>query len=67
MFDIIFGALHLHDEVIDSFYLPAFKTEGEYLKAKRQELIDKDKAKKDKKLLVNNPERELTLRGTTVL
>jgi hypothetical protein len=68
MFDIIFGASHTHDVVLDSFYSPAFATEGEYLKAKRQELIEKDKkSKKEKKLLVNNPDREVTLRGTTVL
>lgn len=44
-----------------------FKTESDYLKRKRQELIEKDLSNKNPKLLVNNPTRPVSLRKNFVL
>lgn len=50
----------------DDMSLEAFKTEGQWLKDKREQLIkaDKDGAKM---MLINNPKREVTLNKPTVL
>lgn len=39
------------DGLLDSFYSPSFKTESDYLKKKREEIIQADKV--NKKLIVN--------------
>jgi hypothetical protein len=67
MFKLFFGDTILEDSVLQIPLIEAFKVEGEWLKAKRAELIKKDKKAKKKKLLVNNPDRELTLYKPTVL
>lgn len=50
----------------DDASLHLFKTEGQWLTDKREELIKADKAGA-KRMLVNNPKRFLTLNRPTVL
>lgn len=60
-----FGVNSDVDKVVDCFYNSAFKSEGEYLKLQRAKLIEADKSagKQSSKLLVNNPNRKLSLRS----
>jgi hypothetical protein len=67
MFKLFFGEVIMEDTTLQIPLSDTFKKEGEWLKAKRAELITKDKHADDKKLLVNNPTRDLTLLGPTVL
>jgi hypothetical protein len=67
MFRLFFGDIIMEDTTLQIPLSDAFKVEGEWLKAKRAELIKKDKKAKNKKLLVNNPTRDLTLLKPTVL
>lgn len=53
------------DVVLDCFYSPAFKHEGEYLKRKRKEMIEADLA--SPKLLVNKTTEEFSLTKPKVL
>ena len=60
------------DTVLDSFANSAFRTESEYLKNKRAELVANDmkitaEGKNESKLLVNNPNREVSLHRNSVL
>ena len=71
LFEGIYNLLYA-DEVLDYFGNSAFKTESDYLKNKRAELVAKDiKYTKDgineSKLLINNPNRDVSLRRNTVL
>lgn len=52
--------------VEDDTSLEVFKTEGQWLKNKREELIKADKAGLNM-MLVNNPTRQVTLNKPTVL
>ena len=71
LFESIYDLLYA-DEVLDYFANPAFKIESEYLKNKRAELVAKDKKYtkdgiNESKLLINNPNRDVSLRRNTVL
>lgn len=63
---LLFGTTDTDDTPISIPLLDTFKTEGDWLKKKRQELITKDKAGA-KVMLVNNPNRPVTLFKPTVL
>jgi hypothetical protein len=67
MFRLFFGDIIMEDTTMQIPLSDTFKVEGEWLKAKRAELIENDSKSKSKKLLVNNPTRELTLLKPTVL
>ena len=56
------------DKIIDTFKgVESFMVESDYIKQKRQELINKDKQSDNPLLLVNNPKRKISLRKSTVL
>ena len=68
MWDLLFG-INTHDSE-DYVEIPVlskqFTQESNYLKTKRDELINADKLSGNK-LLINNPGREISLVGPTVL
>lgn len=67
MWDLFFE--HTTSDVDATVLIPlidTFKTEGDWLKAKRKEIIEKDKYG-DNRMLVNNPNRSVTLNKPTVL
>lgn len=67
MWNLFFG--YTTSDVDTTVLIPlidSFKTEGYWLKAKRKEIIEKDKYG-DNRMLVNNPNRSVTLNKPTVL
>lgn len=63
---LLFGSIDSDDTPITIPLSDSFKVEGEWLKLKRQEIIDKDKNGANR-MLINNPNRPLTLQKPTVL
>ena len=68
MFNLLFGTIDTDDSdtPITLPLLDTFKQEGDWLTKKRQEVINKDKMGANR-MLVNNPNRPLTLFKPTVL
>lgn len=66
MFNLLFGELITDDTPISIPLLDTYKVEGDWLTKKRQEIIDKDKNGANK-MLINNPNRPVTLFKPTVL
>lgn len=68
MWSLFFG--HTDSSDVDTTVLipliDSFKTEGDWLKVKRQEIIEKDKSGANR-MLINNPNRPVTLNKPTVL
>lgn len=66
--------MEIKNNVVESQYVfdndilnSSLTKEGDWLTKKRQALIDADKLLENPRLLVNNPDREVTLRKPTVL
>jgi hypothetical protein len=59
MYKLLFGLAHQNDAPIDIPLCDAFRYEGDWLKNKRQELINKDK-NESQKYLINNPKFYVT-------
>lgn len=66
MMKIIHKEVLQDDVVLDNMYLDAFRIESQYLKDKRKQAIEKD-ALYHNKMLINNPNRDVTFRHPTVL
>lgn len=66
MYTLIFGKDTTDDTPISIPIVDSFKIEGDWLKKKRQEIIDKDKNGANR-MLINNPNRSVTLNKPTVL
>lgn len=66
MFTLLFGTIETDDTPITLPLLNSYTQEGEWLTKKRQEVINKDKMGANR-MLVNNPNRPVTLYKPTVL
>lgn len=66
MIKFLFGDESIIDEFVQIPLIDKFRTESEWLKNKRQELIATDKNGANL-MLINNPNRAITLRHPTVL
>ena len=66
MFTLLFGTIDTDDTPITLPLLDTFKQEGDWLTKKRQEVINKDKMGANR-MLINNPNRPVTLFKPTVL
>lgn len=63
---LIFGHELSKDETLDCFYNDTFKIESDWLIKRREDIIGKDKLENNR-MLINNPNREVNLRGSTIL